>query len=83
MLTNTFNSVIDNADCKLDPQKTMKKVIMKTVGQRDFRAQETMHLLLWLKLFRTTFTVLSISLGSRRIKSNVANTSLPCIDGSL
>ena len=84
MLTNTFNSVINNADCKLDPQKAMKKIIMKTVGQRDFSAQETMHLLLSLKIYSTTFTVLPVSLdGSRRIKSNVTNTSVPCTDDSL
>lgn len=51
MLTNTFNSVINNTDCKLDPQKAMKNIIMKTVGKRDFSAQETMHLLLSLKLY--------------------------------
>ena len=38
VLTNTFNSVINNVDCKLDPHKAMEKVIMKTVGQRDFSA---------------------------------------------
>ena len=42
-----------------------------------------MHLLS-LKRFCTTFTVLPVSLnGSQRIKSNVANASLPCTDGSL
>ena len=57
---------------------------MKTIGQRDFSAQETMHLLLSLKLYSTTFTVLPVSLnGSRRLKSNVADTSLPCTTDSL
>ena len=85
MLTSTFNSVINSAHCKLEPQKAMKKIIMKTVGQKDFSAQESMHcLLLSLKLYSTTFTVLPVSLnGFRRIKSNVANTSLPCTDDSL
>lgn len=74
ILTNTFNSVITNIDSKLHPQKAVKKVITKTVGQRDFSAQETMHLLSSLKLYSTTFTVLPVSLnGSRRIKSNVVD----------
>ena len=38
MHTNTFNSVINNINSKLDPQKAMKKVIMKTVVLRDFSA---------------------------------------------
>lgn len=84
MLTNTFNSVINNINSKLDPQKAMKKVIMKTIGQRDFSAQETMHLLLSLKLYSTTFTVLPVHLnGSRRIKSNIPDPSLPCTGDSL
>ena len=78
------NSVINNTHCKLEPQKAMKKIIMKTIGQRDFSAQETMHLLLSLTLYSTTFTVLPVSLNdSRRIKSNVADTSLPCTTDSL
>ena len=41
-------------------------------------------MLLSLKLYSTTFTVLPVSLnGSRRIKSNVADTSLPCTTDSL
>ena len=84
LLTDTFNSVINNTHCKLEPQKAMKKIIMKTIGQRDFSAQETMYLLLSLKLYSTTFTVLPVSLnGSRRLKSNVADTSLPCTTDSL
>ena len=72
MLTNAFNSILKDTDSTLCPQKAMKKVIMKTVGQRDFSAQETMHLLLSLKLYSTTFTVLPVSLnGSRRVKSIV------------
>ena len=81
MLTNAFNSILKDTDSKLCPQKAMKKVIMKTVGQRDFSAQETMHLLLSLKLYSTTFTVLPVSLnGSRRVKSIVTDCTAPCTD---
>lgn len=44
---------------------------MKSLGQRDFSAQETMHHLLSLKLVSSSFNVIPISLnGSRKIKTN-------------
>ena len=44
---------------------------MKSLGQRDFSAQETMHYLLSLKLVSSSFKVISLSLnGSRKIKTN-------------
>ena len=56
---------------------------MKSLGQRDFSAQETMHHLMSLKLVSSSFNVVPISLnGSRRIKpkildgDNVTNDSL-------
>lgn len=43
---------------------------MKSLGQRDFSAQETMHHLMSLKLVSSSFNVVPISLnGSRRIKT--------------
>ena len=49
----------------------MEKNALRTLGQRDFSAQETMHLLLSLKLYSTTFNVVPISLyGSRKINPN-------------
>ena len=57
---------------------------MITFGQRDFNAQETMHLLLSLKLYSITFNALPVSLcGSRRINPNQHNASAPCTKDSL
>ena len=43
--------------------------MMKSLGERDFSAQETAHHLLSLKLHSTTFNVKSFSLnGSRRLQ---------------
>ena len=57
---------------------------MRTLGQRDFSAQETMHLLLSLKLYSTTFNVLPVSLyGSRRVNPNQHSASAPCTKDSL
>ena len=83
MLKDTFNAVMKNVDSHLDPRKAMKKIMMKTLGERDFSAQETMHLLLSLKLYSTTFSVLPINLnGSRRIQLESKTTSC-CTKDSL
>ena len=60
-----------------NPTKLIKKVIMKSLGQRDFSAQETMHHLMSLKLVSSSFNVVPISLnGSRRINTNSFDGSL-------
>ena len=84
MLTETFGSVLKHTDKDSDAQKTMKKIAMRTLGQRDFSAQETMHLLLSLKLYSTSFNVIPVNLhGSRRINSNQQNELAPCTKDSI
>ena len=85
MLAETFDIVLKNTDNNSDAQKTMKKIAMRTLGQRDFSAQEIMHLpLLSLKLYSTTFNVLPVSLyGSCRINPNQHSASAPCTKDSL
>ena len=69
LLNQLFNSVIQCAGDSSDPQKAIKKIAMKTLGERDYAAQETMHHLLSLKLHSSTFKVIPVSLtGSRRVK---------------
>ena len=47
---------------------------MKTLGERDYAAQETMHHLLSLKLHSSSFKVIPVSLtGSRRVKTTKDN----------
>ena len=55
ILKNTFNAVMKNASSFNNPHKVIKKIMMRTLGERDFSAQETMHLLLSLKMYGTTF----------------------------
>ena len=50
LLKQTFTSIIQNMDTTSDPHKAIKKVVMKTLGERDYAAQETMHHLMSLKL---------------------------------
>ena len=69
MLKNTFNTVVKNLHENTDPLKAIKKIMIKTPGERDFSAQETMHLLLSLKLYSSTFEVLPVNLnGSQYVK---------------
>ena len=36
MLKNTFNSVVRNLNSSADSLKAMKKIMIKTLGERDF-----------------------------------------------
>ena len=71
VLKQTFNSIMHSCKNNSNPTKLIKTVIMKSLGQRDFSAQETMHHLMSLKLVSSSFNVVPISLnGSRRINTN-------------
>ena len=65
--------------------KAIKKVVMKTLGERDYAAQETMHHLLPLKLHSSSFTVMPFRLNcSRRVQTNSSDTdSDTCTDNCL
>ncbi len=68
-----FSTVMKNSSSNSNPHKAIKKVIMKTLGERDYAAQETMHHLLSLRLYSSSFNVIPVSLnGSRRITINTA-----------
>jgi hypothetical protein len=72
LIQQTLNSIVQNSNSASDPHKAFKKVVMKTLGERDYAAQETMHHLLSLKLHSSSFTVVPISLdSSRRIRTNL------------
>ena len=73
ILKQAFNSIVQNVDNNSNPHKTIKKIVMKTLGERDYAAQETMHHLLSLKLHSSSFQVIPVSLnGSRRIRNNAS-----------
>ena len=85
LLKEAFNSIVKNANSTSHPHKAIKKVVMKTLGERDYAAQETMHHLLSLKLHSSSFTVIPVSLnGSRRVQTNSSNNhSDTCTNNSL
>ena len=68
ILKQAFNSIVQNVDSSTDPRRAIKRVVMKSLGERDYAAQETMHHLLSLKLHSSSFKVMPVSLnGSRRV----------------
>ena len=50
VLKAAFTRILNNTPSNANSHKAIKKIIMKTVGERDYAAQETMHHLLTLKL---------------------------------
>ena len=75
VLKQVLNSVMHNPNMTSTPNKLIKKIMMKSLGERDFSAQETMHHLMSLKLYSCSFNVLPVSLdGSRRLRNSLADT---------
>lgn len=71
-LKQVFSSIVSNLRENVDSNKVIKKVVMKTVGERDYAAQETMHHVLSLKLHSSSFNVIPVSLNGSQKVSNVA-----------
>ncbi len=83
MLKQAFNSIVQNVESNTDPHRAIKKVVMKSIGERDYAAQETIHHLLFLKLHSSSFKVMQVSLnGSRRIR-DTAEEGESCTNYSL
>jgi len=84
VMKTAFNAVVRNCNSNTNTTKLIKKVVMKSLGQRDFSAQEVMHHLLSLKLVSSSFNVLPISLdGSHKVKTNSANEDVATNDSLL
>ena len=83
MMHDVFRSVMSNVDSLSDSEKSIKRLMMRMLGERDFSAQETMHLLLSLKLHSSSFTVVPVSLhGSRKVNTSVSPAA-KCTNNSL
>ena len=66
-----FISVMKNASGQESAGNIFRKLIISSVGERDFSAQEIMHQILSLKLYCSSFDVVNCSLeGSRQISIN-------------
>lgn len=64
-----FTSVLCEPSNQNDIKKTLRKLMMRAVGQRDMSIQEVMHHILSIKLISSTFQVITTSLeGPRKVK---------------
>ena len=69
MINNILKKILQTTDQTAQTSTVIKKLMIKTLGERDFSAQETMHQLLSLKFYSSTYKVFNVSLnGSRRLK---------------
>ena len=82
LLKSAFNTIVSNTPNNSNPNRAIKKVIMKTLGERDFSALEVMHHLLSLKFHSSSFNVIPVSLnGSRKLKLGTEDPL--CFENSL
>ena len=63
---DAFVNVVSNLSCDSSPKAAIRKLMMKCVGERDMGIQEVMHQIMSLKLYRSSFKVLTMSLENSR-----------------
>ena len=71
-LQDIYSTIMKSIKDDGTPLKVVQKLLTSTVGERDFSAQETCHLLLMLPMIRASrdFVVLSLD-GSRQVDDNL------------
>ena len=83
-LQDMYNAIMKRIGDDGTPLKVVQRLLTSTVGERDFSAQETCHLLLMLPMFRASrdFIVLSLD-GSRQVDDNLDENKLITVDSQL
>ena len=71
-----FTSVLSESSNQNNGKSTLRKLMMKAVGQRDMSIQEVMHHILSIKLVSSSFQVITTSLGGSRKVQLTADGSL-------
>lgn len=61
-----FTSILCESSNQNSGKSTLRKLMMKAVGQRDMSIQEVMHHILSIKLVSSSFQVITTSLGGSR-----------------
>jgi len=68
VINEAFSKVLTNTKESDSGANIIRRLMIKSVGERDYSIQEVMHHLLSLKLYSSTYSVISASLeGSRKI----------------
>ena len=76
MLKQAFNSIVQNVDNNSDPQRAIKNIVIRTLGERDYTAQETMHHLLSPKLHNSSFKVVHVEYVTTQDEDSCTDNSL-------
>ncbi|XP_057296771.1 uncharacterized protein LOC130625684 [Hydractinia symbiolongicarpus] len=72
---DAFVNVVNNLSKISSSRSVIRKLMMKCVGERDMGIQEVMHQILSLKLYRSSFNVITISLENSR-KCSITNDEI-------
>ena len=82
VVKSAFTNVVSSLTGSSDVHTTFKKIMLKTVGNRDYSVQEVMHHLLSLKCVSASFEVITASLdGTRKVNTN--GSRLSCTEPSM
>ena len=83
-LKSIYSNVMKSLKDDGNPLKVVQKLMISSVGERDFSAQETCHLLLQLPMYRASrdFVVLSLD-GSRQLDDNLNEAENVTVDSLL
>ena len=73
-LREVYTNIVRNLKDDSTSLKAVQKLLINSVGERDYSAQETCHLLLQLPLIQTSrdFTIVSLD-GSRQVEDQLQN----------
>ena len=83
VVQNAFTSIVQNLQGTEDVKKVIRKLAIKSAGERDFSTQEVIHHIMPLKLVNSSFNVVNLSFdGSRKIsiKSDNVETEPSTLD---
>ena len=83
-LQEVYRSIMKSANDDGTPLKVVQKLLTSTVGERDFSAQETCHLLLMLPMVRASrdFVILSLD-GSRQVDDRLEEDKPVTVESQL
>ena len=71
-LKEVFSSIVKSLSENSSSLKAVQKLLINSVGERDFSAQETCHLLLQLPMFKASWDFIVLSLdGSRAVEEHL------------
>ena len=73
--SEVFSNCIRSLSSTSTATSAFRKCMIQSVGERDYSAQETAHLLLSLPLYSCTYNFITVSLdGSKQISTEIQTT---------